>query len=140
MDEILGRWIPKEKRESGIVDRKKFIILVDDNPANLRQGKNILSEKYRVATAPSAAKLFSLLENNYPALILLDIDMPETDGYEAINILKSKTETKEIPVIFLTESADFQGLEKGISLGVADCITKPFDPQALIACVEKYGK
>jgi len=120
-------------------DKKKMVILVDDNPANLRIGKNVLSETYTVATAPSAAKLFSLLETNHPAVILLDIDMPEMDGYGAIEVLKSKPETKTIPVIFLTGMADPGEEEKGRALGAVDYITKPFDPQALIACIERHS-
>ena len=120
-------------------NEKKLIILVDDNPANLKIGKNVLSEKYAVATAPSAEKLFGLLENNNPDLILLDIDMPEMDGFQAIEILKSKPETKDIPVIFLTGMADSCDAEKGRSLGAVDYITKPFDPPALIACIEKHS-
>ena len=118
---------------------KKLILLVDDNPANLRIGKNVLSEKYTVATAPSAAKLFGLLENNHPVLILLDIDMPDMNGFEAIEILKSKPETRDIPVVFLTGMADSTDEEKGRNLGAVDYITKPFDPPALIACVEKHS-
>jgi len=114
---------------------KKLIILVDDNPANLRIGKNVLSKTYTVATAPSAGKMFTLLENNTPALILLDIDMPEMNGYEAITMLKSKPETKDIPVIFLT--ADLQNEEKGRSLGAVGYITKPFVPSQLLACIEE---
>ena len=117
---------------------KKLVVLVDDNLANLKIGKNVLSEKYTVATAPSAAKLFGLLENNQPCLILLDIDMPEMDGYEAIKLLKSKPETKDIPVIFLTGLADPLEEEKGRALGAVDYITKPFDPPGLIACIEKH--
>ena len=117
---------------------KKLIILVDDNPANLRIGKNVLSEKYIVATAPSAVKLFKLLENNHPCLILLDIDMPEMDGYTALGILKAKEDTKEIPVIFLTGMTDPQNEEKGRELGAVDYITKPFDPSKLFSCIEKY--
>jgi CheY-like chemotaxis protein len=150
LDEMLVRWIPKEKRKSGkeesetkfpqkseiLEDGKKLVILVDDVPANLRIGKNILSEKYRVATAPSAAKLFGLLESNRPALILLDIDMPEMNGCEAINILKSKPETKDIPVILISEDSTCR--EKGLGLGAADYVLKPFDPPALMACIEKH--
>jgi len=117
---------------------KKLIILVDDNPANLRIGKNVLSEKYTVATAPSAAKMFGLLENNHPVLILLDIAMPEMDGYEAIKILKSNNETKDIPVIFLTGMTDSKDEEKGRSFGAVDYVTKPFEPQALITCIAKH--
>ena len=118
--------------------QKKLIILVDDNPANLRIGKNVLSEKYTVATAPSASKLFGLLENNHPVLILLDIDMPGLTGYDAIKALKLKQETKDIPVIFLTGMADSCDEEKGRALGAVDYVTKPFDPQALVACIEKH--
>jgi CheY-like chemotaxis protein len=117
-------------------NEKKLVMLVDDNPANLRIGKNVLAEKYSVATAPSAAKMFILLENNRPAVILLDIDMPEMDGFAAIEILKSKPETKDIPVIFLTGMADSCDEDKGRAMGAAAYITKPFDPPALIACIE----
>ena len=119
-------------------NEKKLIILVDDNPANLRIGKNVLSEKYTVATAPSAAKLFKLLENNRPSLILLDIDMPEMDGYTALEILKAKQDTKDIPVVFLTGMTDPQNEEKGRTLGAVDYMTKPFDPLKLFSCIEKY--
>ena len=117
---------------------KKLIILVDDNPANLRIGKNVLSEKYTVATAPSAAKLFKLLENNHPCLILLDVDMPEMDGYETLKALKSRQDTRDIPVIFLTGMTDSLNEEKGRTLGAIDYILKPFEPQALIDCIGKY--
>ena len=120
-------------------NENKLIVIVDDNPANLRIAKNVLSEKYTVATSPSAAKLFALLENNHPALILLDIDMPEMNGFEIIKVLKSKPETKDIPVIFLTGMSNSQDEEKGRTLGAADYITKPFDPPTLIACIEKHS-
>jgi len=144
LDEMLGIWIPKEKRESGTADRKqekpetvkKYVILVDDNPANLKLGKNILSEKFRTATFPSAEKLFGVLENNHPALILLDIDMPGMNGYDALKELKSKPETKDIPVILISEEGASPDKEKG--MGAADYVSKPFDPQTLIACIEKY--
>jgi len=117
---------------------KKLVILVDDNPANLRIGKNVLLEKYAVATAPSAAKLFSLLENNDPAIILLDIDMPEMNGYEAIKILKNKNETKNIPVIFLTAKTESDDELEGLSLGAIDYITKPFQPSLLLKRIEVH--
>jgi CheY-like chemotaxis protein/anti-sigma regulatory factor (Ser/Thr protein kinase) len=149
LDEMLGRWILKEKRETATADRKqekpeggkKLVILVDDSPANLRLGKNILSEKYSAATAPSAEKMFSLLEHNHPSIILLDINMPQMNGYEAFALLKSNPETKEIPVVFLAEASDdLSGVEKGHSLGAAGYVSKPFDPPALIGCIEKNLK
>jgi signal transduction histidine kinase/CheY-like chemotaxis protein len=145
LDEMLSLWIPKEKRESAAVNKKqdkpetvkKYVILVDDNPANLKLGKNILSEKFRVATFPSAEKLFGVLENNHPAVILLDIDMPQMNGYDALKELKSKPETKDIPVILIAEEGDSPDKEKG--LGAADYVSKPFEPQTLIACIDKHS-
>jgi putative two-component system response regulator len=119
-------------------NEKKLIIIVDDNPANLRIGLNVLSEKYEVATAPSAKKMFSLLEKNNPAIILLDINMPEMDGYEAIKILKSKPETRNIPVIFLTARTDTDDELEGLSLGAIDYIQKPCQPQLLLKRIEVH--
>jgi putative two-component system response regulator len=119
-------------------NEKKLVLLVDDNPANLRIGKNVLAEKYAVATSPSAEKMFSLLENNTPAMILLDVDMPEMNGYETIKILKSKPETKEIPVIFLTARTESDDELEGLSLGAIDYITKPFQPPLLLKRIEVH--
>ena len=117
---------------------KDLIILVDDNPATLRVGKNVLSENYDVATAPSAEKMFNILENNSPALILLDIDMPDMNGYEAIKILKSQPETRGIPVIFLTGKTESDDELEGLSLGAIDYITKPFQPPLLLKRIEVH--
>jgi len=117
---------------------KELIILVDDNPANLRTGINVLAGKYAVATAPSAEKLFGLLENSKPSLILLDIDMPEMNGYEAIKILKAKDSTKDIPVIFLTGKTESGDELEGLSLGAIDYITKPFQPPLLLKRIEVH--
>jgi putative two-component system response regulator len=119
-------------------NEKKLVILVDDNLANLKIGNNFLEEKYTVATAPSAAKMFSLLKNNVPAIILLDIDMPEMNGYEAIKILKSNPETKDIPVIFLTAKNESEDELEGLSLGAIDYITKPFNPALLLKRIEVH--
>jgi putative two-component system response regulator len=119
-------------------NEKKFIILVDDNPTNLRIGKSVLATQYRVATSPSAEKMFDILKNNNPAIILLDIDMPEMNGYEAIKILKSKPETKNIPVIFLTAKTDSDDELEGLSLGAIDYITKPFQPSLLLKRIEVH--
>jgi len=145
LDEMLCVWIPKEKRELAKSDKKeekpeavkKYVILVDDNPVNLKLGKSILSEKFRAATFPSAEKLFGVLENNHPAIILLDIDMPQMNGYDALKELKSKPETKDIPVILITEEGVSPDKEKG--MGAADYVSKPYDPQTLIACIEKHS-
>jgi class 3 adenylate cyclase/ActR/RegA family two-component response regulator len=117
---------------------RELIILVDDNPANLRAGKNVLSGRYNVFTVPSAKKMFDILEKNIPALILLDIDMPVMNGYEAIKILKAKEETCNIPVIFLTGKTDTDNELEGLSLGAIDYITKPFVPPLLLKRIEVH--
>ena len=119
-------------------NERKLVLLVDDNPVNLKTGKNVLAEKYAIATAPSADKMFSLLEKNHPAMILLDVDMPEMNGYEAIKILKSNQKTKEIPVIFLTARAESDDELAGLSLGAIDYITKPFQPPLLLKRIEVH--
>ena len=119
-------------------NKKNLILLVDDNPTNLRIGINVLEEKYNVAVAPSAAKMFSLLENNNPAMILLDVDMPEMNGYEAIKILKSKPNTQFIPVIFVTARIDYDDELLGLTLGAIDYITKPFQPSLLLKRIEVH--
>ena len=121
---------------------KKLILLVDDNPANLQLGINVLEEKYDVVTAPSAEKMFKLLENSDPAampdMILLDVDMPEMNGYDAIKVLKGKPKTKDIPVIFVTGRTDSGDELEGLFLGAIDYITKPFQPPILQKRVEVH--
>jgi len=121
-------------------NNKKLVIIVDDNPTTLQSGLNVLSAKYRVATAPSAVKLFELLESNAPDIILLDIDMPEVDGFQVIKVLKFRQDTKDIPVIFLTGKSEPDDEVMGLSLGAADYITKPFHPSLLLKRVEMHIK
>lgn len=117
---------------------RALIIMVDDDPVILRTGKSNLSGTYRVATLNSAEKLFGFLENNIPVLILLDVVMPEMDGYQAIKILKANGKTRDIPVIFLTGRADAADEYEGLSLGAIDYITKPFVPALLRKRVEVH--
>ena len=114
------------------------IILVDDNMANLAVGRNLLKVYYEVFPAPSAAKLFEILDNVNPDLILLDIEMPEIDGYEAIKRLKSDTRFSDIPVIFLTSKTDEGSELEGLSLGAVDYVSKPFSGPLLLKRIENH--
>jgi putative two-component system response regulator len=108
------------------------IILVDDNMATLTMGRNMLKTFYEVYPAPSAAKLFEILEHILPDLILLDIEMPEMSGYEAMKLLKADARFTDIPVIFLT-ALDDEGSElDGFNLGAADYVSKPFSASLLL--------
>ena len=108
------------------------IILVDDNMANLTMGRNMLKTFYEVYPAPSAAKLFEILENVLPDLILLDIVMPEMNGYEAIKKMKADPRFANIPVIFLTSRNDESSELEGFNLGAADYVSKPFSAPLLL--------
>jgi putative two-component system response regulator len=117
---------------------RKTIFLVDDDPTNLATGANALDEYYDVLTLNSGARLLNALGKNIPDLILLDVDMPEMNGYEAIKQIKNKPETANVPVIFLTaKSADESELQ-GLSLGACDYITKPFSPALLRKRIELH--
>jgi len=111
---------------------RAMVMIVDDNITNLKIAKKALAESYDVFTVPSAAKMFDLLlECNKPKIILLDIDMPGMDGYEAIKILKANPATSDIPVIFLTGMSSPENELEGLSLGAVDYISKPFMPRLL---------
>ncbi|MDR0496269.1 MAG: response regulator [Treponema sp.] len=118
-------------------DRKK-VILVDDNPINLKLARNTLMGKYDVFTVPSAEKLFQLLEKTLPEIILLDVMMPEMNGYEAIKILKDNPRTTNIPVIFLTAKSDASSELEGFTHGAVDYVSKPFSPQLLLKRVDVH--
>jgi len=110
---------------------QKTIFVVDDNDMNLLVAKQTLKEHYRVVTMESAIKMFSLLEKETPDLILLDIEMPEMDGFEALQSLKSNSSYASIPVIFLTGMTDSSVEARGFQLGVIDFIIKPFSAPVL---------
>ena len=112
------------------------IIFVDDNMANLTIGKNILKTFYEVYPAPSAAKLFEILENVLPDLVLLDIEMPEMNGYEAIKRMKADPRFSDIPVIFLTAKSDESSELEGFELGAADYVAKPFSGPLLLKRID----
>ncbi|MDR2489802.1 MAG: response regulator [Spirochaetaceae bacterium] len=117
---------------------RELVFLVDDNIANLQAGKNVIGEKYDVMTMPSAEKMFKLLEQHEPSLILLDIDMPGMSGYDAIKTLKHSEKTRGIPVIFLTAMAQADNELSGLSLGAVDYITKPWHPALLLKHIEVH--
>jgi len=116
----------------------KTIYLVDDNMTNLMVGKNALAKYYNIITLNSGKLLLKMLEKNIPDLILLDVDMPEMSGYDVIKIIKSKKETKHIPIIFLTAKNEDENELEGFSLGAIDYITKPFSPIRLLKRIEVH--
>jgi len=117
---------------------EKIIFIVDDNDANLVMAGSALEDEYRVLTMPCAQKMFSLLEKKKPELILLDIEMPDMTGFEAIAKLKEDARFKDIPVIFMTGMQDDTLIYEAKKTHAVDIFYKPIDANALKNCVKKY--
>ena len=116
----------------------KTIFVVDDNNVNLLSADETLSKYYHVFTLVSAADMFDLLENIKPDLILLDILMPEMDGFETLKLLKANRSYAEIPVIFVTSRNDKLTEVQGFELGAVDFITKPFSEPVLLNRIKTH--
>ena len=117
---------------------QKTIFVVDDSAINLTVVKNALKDQYRVRTFSSALTMFDVLEKVVPVLILLDIEMPEMDGFQALDILKKNHHTAGIPVIFLTNLTDAEVEAKGFKMGVVDFIIKPFSVPVLLNRIKTH--
>ena len=123
----------------------EFVILVvDDDTANLALAQKILGKEYRVAAANSGEVAFKYLENKCPNLILLDINMPEMDGFQVMEKLRSMEQFAHIPVIFLTADNEPEIETRCFATGAVDYVVKPFIPDVLLSRVcrtlelEKY--
>jgi PAS domain S-box-containing protein len=117
------------------------ILIVDDTPDNLRLLADMLKRrKYKVRPAPSGAHALTSVKKEIPDLILLDILMPELDGYEVCRQLKADESTRDVPVIFLSALSEVEDKVKGFEAGGVDFITKPFQLEEVIVRVETHLK
>jgi len=110
----------------------KTIFVVDDNGINLMKADEALMDHYNVITISSAFTMFELFEDIIPDLILLDIMMPDFNGFDALKQLKADERYKEIPVVFLTGVNDDAEEVRGYEMGVVDYIKKPFSNPVLL--------
>ena len=117
---------------------KGSLLIVDDTPANIDVLVGLLSPKYRTRVATSGKSALSLCAKQAPDLILLDIMMPEMDGYEVCRRLKEMEETRHIPIIFVTAKGETEDETKGLALGAVDYISKPITPAVVLARVETH--
>lgn len=118
---------------------KPTILVVDDTPDNLDLMGDLLMNDYKVKIANSGKKALEIVQMGHPPdLILLDIMMPEMDGYEVCSVLKSDEKTKNIPVIFLTAKTNSIDEQKGFEIGAVDYITKPISPVIVMARVKTH--
>ena len=116
---------------------KATVLVVDDTPDNLTLMSGLLKDDYKVKVANNGEKALKIAAaENPPDLILLDIMMPDMDGYEVCRRLKAEPRTCDIPVIFLTAKAEVDVEKKGLELGAVDYITKPISPPIVMARVK----
>lgn len=116
---------------------KKKIVVADDEPFILSALQDTLSEDYSVYTASNGKEAIKIVEKVMPALVILDVMMPEMDGLEACKQLKKNKETASIPVIILTAKGQITDIEKGFKSGADAYVVKPFSPARLIEKVEE---
>jgi len=128
--------------KSGVIAmniRKPLILAVDDNPQNLQfLGKLLSDNGYEVGMGQNGLQALNFVKKNEPDLILLDIMMPEMDGYEVCRKLKADLGTRHIPIIFLTAKIDPSDIVKGFDAGGVDYVTKPFNSAELLARIRTH--
>jgi putative two-component system response regulator len=118
---------------------KPLILVVDDAPQNLSLMDDLLSDDYVVKVAPNGARALKIANGSpQPDLILLDVMMPDMDGYEVCRQLKANAKTQDIPVIFLTAKTQLADEQQGFSVGAVDYIAKPISPPILLARVRTH--
>ena len=118
---------------------KPTILVVDDTPENLTMMSFLLKDRYKVKVANHGQKALRIAASEpQPDLILLDIMMPEMDGYEVCRQLQQDPQTRNIPIIFLTAKASVEDEEFGLGLGAVDYITKPISPPVVLARVKTH--
>ena len=119
---------------------KPKILLVDDTPTNLSILEEILEEDYFISIAQSGTQALSITEKFVPDLVLLDVNMPGIDGFETCRKLKSRENTYNLPVIFITARAEPDDVIQGFKEGGVDYITKPFNHSEVLARVQTHLK
>lgn len=121
------------------MDTKK-ILVVDDNIINLKMAERALkgNAAYKAVLVPSGEHALKFLENNTPDLVLLDILMPDMDGFEVLARLREKPEAADVPVVFLTADEEPATRERAEATGVKDMVMKPFDKEKLLAVIAGY--
>lgn len=121
--------------------RHPEILLVDDTPEHIEFVVSILRENnYRLRIATKGSTALKLLKQHKPDLILLDVYMPEMNGFEVCKIIKNSSDFYDIPIIFLTASNDEESIKRGFEVGAQDYIAKPFNIHELLARVNTHIK
>lgn len=117
---------------------KPTVLIVDDSPANLSLIASLLNQHYTVKAVNHGSKALKLVSDEQPDLILLDIMMPDLDGYEVCRRLKADPLTHQIPIIFITSKTEIESERMGMELGAVDYITRPINPPILLSRVKAH--
>lgn len=117
---------------------RKHILVVDDNVTNLKIAEQTLKPYYKVSLLISGIQALRFLKKTQPDLILLDINMPEMDGYQTLKEIKQEDSLSQIPVIFLTSQTDSDSEVQGLTLGAVDFIAKPFVAQSMLSRIKLH--
>jgi len=121
------------------MNRKPVILVVDDVATNVQALALLLKEEYMIKVATAGARALELAaQDPIPDLILLDVQMPEMDGYDVLRLLRENRDTAEIPIIFVTGKDSMEDEEYGLELGAVDYITKPVRPSIVKARVKTH--
>lgn len=115
---------------------KKSIVAVDDSRIMLATLETMLGDQYMFRGFSRAARALNFIEQFQPSLIILDIDMPEIDGYAMLKIIRENAELRNIPVIFLTSNNEKDYVIKAVKSGADDYVVKPIDKEILISKIE----
>jgi CheY-like chemotaxis protein len=119
-------------------DNRATVLIVDDTPDNITLLSNLLKDKYNTKVATSGATALQIVASAKIDLVLLDIMMPEMDGFEACRKLKADPHSSAIPVVFLTAKSQPEDEAMGRSVGAVDFLRKPVNPDQLFARVAQH--
>lgn len=120
------------------MDKNKHILLVDDDVTFLKMLQGWLNEKYKITAVKSGMQAIAYMKNHKPDLVLLDYNMPETDGPQVMEMMKNEPETAEIPIVFLTGKSDRESIEAVMRLEPQGYLLKAMSRETMVAAVDSY--
>ncbi len=119
------------------MEQLRHILLVDDSRTILKHAEIVLKDEYRITTANSGKEALAFLQHTKPDLVLLDVNMPEMDGYETLERIRLIPGCDELPVVFLSAETDVKTEIKVLGMGAMDFIRKPLEPQLVSSRLNK---
>jgi PAS domain S-box-containing protein len=122
------------------LQRRLTILIVDDEPVNIQVVSELLSKDYNLSVARSGLEALQTVQRKRPDIILLDVIMPEMDGFETAKKIFEDPKNKDIPIIFFSVDSTFDYVEKGFEVGAVDYIAKPIDPKTFLLKIGLWAK